>query len=131
MTDPDTPDTRCARCDRPRIPDRVWAAVWRNAPGNVTVRALIDGVAAAWPGYCDARYDHSCSGDRVDWRARALTAETRLAEVDWQKIYREAGALRDRVAVLESLLEDLDKQGGLGLDVHARIRAALMKECPP
>jgi len=50
----------------------------------------------------------------------------------WRDLYQKEGhgvlALRAELDAMRGALEWLDMRGGLGLDVHARIRAALEKK---
>jgi hypothetical protein len=80
----------CERCNLPRIPADAWSTEWDNAPDNMTMRAWRDSVIAKWPGHCDARQARSCTNAAIDWRGRAITAEAKLKEVDWPKIYDNA-----------------------------------------
>ena len=81
----------------------------------------------------------------VDWQDELVgLVSVGLGTADWDSVVtmekhvvRDEQALRyavqdklaqaeQRVATLEDVLEWLDRRGGLGLDVHERIRAALM-----
>lgn len=81
----------CPRCDRPLATDEQWR---EHASGCECATCC----AACW-----ARYETCCSGEPVDWRARALTAEGQVERLTKERYEALAGETSANEAVSELL----------------------------
>ena len=66
-------EERCPTCDQIRAQLDDYAA-WRACDGGATCLCPLD--------RCWAPMHSACTGERVDWRARALTAEAEVLRLN-------------------------------------------------
>lgn len=85
---------RCERCDRP-LSDEVWVVPEHRRDAGWRVAYDEDSKCPARKngGYENEHGDHigphddECTGESIDWRARALAAEARVEELTREVVY--------------------------------------------
>lgn len=98
---------RCPRCDRPVATAELWET--HGADGNGCECAVCS--AHCWA--CAPPY--GCTGDPVDWRARALAAEhdrdEAIAQRGWRVVTFDVPSPFDRAPMVSVSKDDFDRQG--------------------